>query len=249
MADDGKYQLNIGAFSPKTMPLGRLLMYLEQFKKLLPHPDKVHLVDIYDGSVAPAFYIQPTYEAQTLKGFRDVSEGNCNADARKAFTEIQHLASEDSADGVRLLGPDGAKIIVFPVKPRPVVSDDLVVNGVKESATIFASAFKTGRQKSTSKKYDAWFTDIKNGKTIRAELPIDLGVRLGGLLEQVLSVSGMAEWNRDEEGKWAISKFEVQHFEEFHPRKLKDTFSLITKAEGSLPEDIHKRLDDYRNGS
>lgn len=246
MAEADKYRFRIGAYSPKTMPLVRLLKYLAQFEKVLPHPEKVHLVGVEEGSTRPAFYIEPNYESQTVNRLGLIALGHGTADEKRAYAEIQHLAAEDEADGVDFASPNGAVIINFPKKLREEEPQQLVVEGVKQKLTIFATAFKAGRSNPKSQKYDAWFVDMKDGATIRAEMSIELGLRLGKKLEEELSVSGDAVWNRDEKGQWKIQCFSITNFEEFQPKSPADTFSDLEAIESAFPEDVQDRLKQHR---
>lgn len=247
MADDSKYRFKIGAYSPKTIPLGRLLSYLQEFKKLLPHPDHVHLVGVEDGSTMPAFYIEPQYQIHTVEQLIKIEKGNGTQVQQNAYAEIGYLADEDGAAQVSFLQPDGNNIINFPRKTRPAPNEELVIKGVKEPLTIFASAFKTGRPRQNTQKYEAYFTDMKNGDSIKASMSVELGIELGKVLETELSVTGVASWSRSESGEWSIASFEVSSFEEFKPRRLEDTFLLIKERANHIPDDIYERLEKHRS--
>lgn len=248
MSEWPKYHLRIGAHSPNTMPLGRLLEYLESFRKLVSDDSKIHLVDIEDGSTKPAFLVDPDYVDTFHRELLSASRGVGPEKQIAAFNELNYLSDEDGKAS-QVQAPDGRNVIEFPGAPRPISNNQNTITGVKKAMTIFAIPFKAGRRKANSQKYEVWMTDVKNGQVIpKVTASVDVGVRIGAFLEQSLSVSGNAELERSAEGDWRIASFEIVGFDPFTLKPANDTFDSLKGVATSIPEDIQDRLSRLREG-
>lgn len=248
MSEWPKYHLRIGAHSPNTMPLGRLLEYLDSFRKLVSDDTKVHLVDIDDGSTKPAFLVDPDYADTFRRELLDTSNGIGSDKQIAAFNELNYLSAEDGKPS-QVQGPDGRNVIEFPGAARPVKNDHGTISGIKKATTIFAIPYKVGRKKANSQKYDIWMTDVKNGQVIpKVTASVEIGVRLGAFLEQSLSVTGNAELERSADGEWRVASFDVIGFDPFDLKPANDTFSSFKGVAHSIPEDIQDRLSRLREG-
>ena len=58
MSDFEKFSFVIPAYSPETMPLDRLIEYLQQIALIIGDPNNIHLVEIKKSSTAPVFLVQ-----------------------------------------------------------------------------------------------------------------------------------------------------------------------------------------------
>ena len=56
MADFEELSFVIPGYTPETMPLGRLIEYLQQMAVVLGDPTNLHLVEIRHSSVAPVLH-------------------------------------------------------------------------------------------------------------------------------------------------------------------------------------------------
>lgn len=246
MAGDGKYRFRIGAYSPKTMPLGRLLTYLKQFEKLFSNPDKVHLLSVEKGSAMPAFYVESDFEHVFEEDAIKASKGLGNETQNAAYREINFLAGEDNTTA-KIEGPDGAEIVPFPGVSRPIEKEPNIIEGIKERTTIFATPFKLGKPTPKGNQYQVWLTDLKTGLTIpKAFTDADIGIRMGAFLEQEISVNGVAQYSRSESGVWSVARFDITGFEPFKVRKSADTFKALKNVDYDWPDNIHAVLDKLR---
>lgn len=248
MADEQKYRFRIGAYSPKTIPLGRLLTYLRQFEKLFSNPDKIHLLSVDNGSAMPAFHVDSDYEQAFKDDAVKASKGLGNDTQNAAFKEINFLAAEDQTTAT-IESPDGAEIIPFPGMNRPLEKEPEIIADVKEQVTIFATPFKLGKPTPRGNQYQVWLTDLKTGDVIpKAFTSAETGIKMGAYLEQEISVNGIVQWARSEHGIWSIGRFDIIGFEPFEVRKTSETFKAISQLDHKWPDDIHEILNRLREG-
>jgi hypothetical protein len=217
-----EYRFRMGAYTPETLPLGRLADYLEELATLLGESKFVHLLRIEPGSTV----IVSKIDAEAVPKVRDrtaaVRRGEAPADAMRAYRQINHLLREDKGTGV-LVEETGAEVIRFP--------------GSNDDRPEFTSVLQQGEL---------------DGEVIRVggvgePVPIMLQARgqaLTGIyakrsvakplarhLFEPVRLYGSGRWTRSADGNWELDRFVVDRFEVLDERPL----SSLVLALRALP--------------
>ena len=108
-----EYRFEIDAFTPETIPLGRLSQYLADVAKMMGQETNVHLSRIAKGSTVPIIRVDWEAEPKVRERLSALKVNEGPAEARRAYKEINKRLIEDNANGV-LLDPALTKVIRFP---------------------------------------------------------------------------------------------------------------------------------------
>jgi len=108
-----EYRFKIDAYSPETMPLGRLAEYLHDLVTLFGEDKSVHLIKIEDGSTTPVLLVEREAEPKVRERLLAVRHKQASVPVMRAATEIDKRLRRDNAKGA-VVDPVGHKIITFP---------------------------------------------------------------------------------------------------------------------------------------
>jgi hypothetical protein len=86
MADFEELEFDIPAYPPETMPLDRLLQYLQQIGDAVGVPEQMHLVRIEPSSTKPVFVMPTPIALQARERAAAVRTGNGTNLQRAAYT-------------------------------------------------------------------------------------------------------------------------------------------------------------------
>ena len=109
MADLDEFRFEIPAFTPDTMPIDRLMEYIQQVTILLGDPGEVHLLGIERASTQPVFGVSRTASARVRGRISEVRAGGGSDRRRAAFLQVQRMVEEDG---------DGPALLKAPERPR-----------------------------------------------------------------------------------------------------------------------------------
>jgi len=238
MADGQKYRFHIGAYSPKTMPLGRLTEYLQELLTLFGNSDKLHLVGVRKGSTMPEIYVEQSYVKDVQIIAENVKSGAASARKMAAYRTINKMLSEDDGKA-DFLTTNGAVIIPFPgMQP-----DTLVLSGMKESGVVEGELMRVGGVQdripliltgTDGKQIAGCYTDRARAK------------ELAHHLFDTVRLVGEGTWQREEAGNWQMTEFKVDNFEVIEPSSFADDFVKLRAIDVEWPEDFDKNVMDAR---
>ena len=217
-----EYRFRMGAYTPETLPLGRLASYLEELATLLGESKFVHLLRIEPGSTV----IVSKIDAEAVPKVRDriaaVRRGEAPADAMRAYRQINRLLQEDKGTGV-LVEETGAEVIRFPgsnddrieftsVPQQGELDGEVVrVGGVGEPVPVM---LQVGGQS---------LTGIYAKRSVAKPLARHLF--------EPVRLYGSGRWTRSVDGDWQLERFVVDQFEVLDDRPL----SSLVLALRALP--------------
>ncbi|MGF1463613.1 MAG: hypothetical protein ACFB2Z_10685 [Maricaulaceae bacterium] len=233
MTDQWTYRFKINGFTPETLPLSRLLKYLEPLAKLFGS-DAVHLIEVQDGSAAPAFWVDDAWRQRIHERLTAVHTDQGEPDARAAYAEINDLLNRDDTSAL-MEEADGAQVIAFPGRQdeRPVL------RGVREDGDFDGVVLSVGGKGSVvpirMETFDG--SAVANFKSER-----DVAKRLALQLFEPTRLYGTGAWSRSADGLWRLDSFLVRDFEPLELVSIPDAVARLREVGDSLPEDIAESL-------
>ncbi|HTX48682.1 MAG TPA: hypothetical protein VME40_04750, partial [Caulobacteraceae bacterium] len=112
MAGDNEFRFRISAYTPATMPLGRLAEYLAELAKVLGEDQAVHLVELDEGSTVLVHKIDDEAVPKIRDRAAAVQAGHAPADAMRSYRRVNKMLRDDNGAAALLEGV--AEILEFP---------------------------------------------------------------------------------------------------------------------------------------
>jgi len=221
-----KYRLKIDIFTPQTLPMQRLASYMAEFAKLLGEPERVHFLDIEKGSAVLVASIEEPALPKVDARINDLRKGIGDPEARKAEKRLDDLLAEDGAVG-QLLDHHGAQIIEFPgrTRPKPLRYGPFREDGVLEGVIIRVG----GKDESVP----VWLRDgaVIHKCTAAVEIARQLAPYV--LSDTLIRVRGSGKWMREQDGCWAMERFDIQGVDILDDALLPDVIKKLQSIEGA----------------
>lgn len=214
------YVFHIDAFTPDTMPMGRLAEYLAVLTKLLGSADHTHFVKIEDGSAKLVHKVDPVDALRVEGRLRELAAGNGPQDALAARDKLDDLLANDNAVG-ELNKADGAVVIPFPGRTRPKV---LTFPAFRQDGSIEGQVVSVGGRDSTAHAILQDGDVTFSGLSMKRDLARELARHLYG---QKVRLTGSGRWERHSDGSWKLLEFRVDRFELLDERPLADVLEEL----------------------
>lgn len=237
-----QYEFRINAFTPETLPMGRLAEYMADLAVLLGNAEKVHFVRLKKGSTVLVHAIEWEAAPKVEEQIRAVRLNEGPPDAMKAFRAIDHRLASDNAIG-RLISPTKAKLLEFPGRSRPASAayGPFTQPGSFDGVPIVIGG-----------KDDPVPVHLQEGDTIHlCYAAREIAKRLAAhLFVSVMRVTGAGRWHRDPDGVWIMDRFTITDFRALEDEQLGDTVAKLRAAAGvAESEDVLDELDKIRHGT
>jgi hypothetical protein len=234
------YTLYIKAYTPETIPMARLAVYMQHLAAILGHETAVHFDTLKPGSTQLVTRIDhedaPKVEAHIAR----VKSGEGSPDAIKAKAEIDRLLAEDNATGYMYEGEDeSTKIIAFPgvTRAKPITFGPFNQDGSLDGILI-----------SVSGADQTVHLQLQNGelKYTGIDTNRETARRLAKHMYEPVRVFGTGRWMRDQEGKWVLKKFRVENFNVLLDDDLRDAVHQLRGVEGSEWEEMDDPISELK---
>ena len=138
MEDFEELEFVIPAYTPETMPLDRLLQYLQQIGEVLGVAHDMHLVRILPSSTKPVFRMPTPVTIQARENGVSVQHGAGTVRQRTAYNRIRQMVRRDSHRPASVTDKRGI-IVDFP--PAPETGP---INGVRQAITFDGELLRVG---------------------------------------------------------------------------------------------------------
>lgn len=196
--DKDKFRLVIDAFTPDTLPMGRLADYLKEFASLLGNEANVHFDRVEKSSAALASYSDRTVTPKIRQRLEEVIEGSAPKPALKSNSTIDEMMRADNAAGYVDLG--GARLLEFPGRKR---APQQRIGPVRRRSVIEGQIFQIGGKDETINVHLC--NPQKPSETYRCIVDISLARRLmPHFLVGKVRLFGEGDWYRTDVG-WVMS--------------------------------------------
>lgn len=231
MSERKEYILEIKAFSPDTIPMGRLADYMSDLARLLGEEASVHFVRLDPGSTGLVHAVEFEAVPKVAVRLESVRTGTAPADAQAAFQGIDKKLREDNADGY-LRDTGGAQIIQFPgarAEKRPdfgVVSQATVLDG---------RIIRMGGRG----KIVPIMLQTDDGFETHCEATRETARELRNFYDgPTLRFSGQGKWGRSDLAGWRLERFHISSYEQLDERGLAEIVADL-RGGGSLSIEGH----------
>lgn len=239
MADFERFEFSVPGYTPETMPLDRLIEYLNQLMVILGNPSDLHLVDIKTGSTRPVLLARHDVARKVRGRAREVWSGGGPARAQSAFKRVRRMVAEDGGKPALLISKKQT-ILEF---EGDEIAEDQVVPSVRQPTTISGKLVRIG---GTSEYAQALVEDFSGNVIAGCTVDREQASQLGAMLYKTVQLHGIGSWSRDERGKWQLARFHVQTFEQMEDVEVDDVLREAADALGAWPDDLHEQLLSMR---
>ncbi len=241
-SEDGVYyRFKIDAYTPATIPMGRLAEYMAQLAILFGERHAVHFNGLTKGSTI----LNATVDREAAPKVRDrvtrVRAGDAAIEPARAFQVLNHMLRDDNATG--LLRDSSARGVILNFPGRELAEEkfasirqhgtiDGIVTGIRgRDETIHITILSEDRQ-------------ISGCETTRA-----IAKQLGLKLFEPVRFFGSGKWTRDADGMWHLQTFRIESFQSLDDAPLADALIALRAVPNDWHEDAYRQLVEERQGA
>lgn len=234
-----EYEFQIDAFTPATIPMARLALYLAELAALLGQPERVHFEKLKKGSVRLVARVEHEAIPKVRARLQNAGDPEAPEDVRRPYKKIDEMLRSDNAVGKLRRGK--SNVIRFPgreAKRNPRMGP------FTESAEIDGKIVRIGGTDETAHA----LIEPADGGVISAECSRELAVQLAPYLYgNPVRVIGNARWERTDAGEWKLLSFRAKEFRQLRADDLATSIARLRKIEmpwdtGGDPNELLQRL-------
>lgn len=219
------FVFRISAATPETLPMARLVKYLDELVTLFGNKEHVHFLKVKRGSAAPAIFVDHQAEPKVRARLRLAVSDDAPQDLSRSVVSINRLLREDNSSG-DLRAPGGAKIIVFPGNRHPLDEEAVV----SEEAALEGLLVRLGGKDETAHAT----IEVEPGRWENLTLTRSLAREIAPFLYgDEIRVFGKGKWKRSPEGEWSLAQFNAERFERLGAGDLLETMQTLSTLEGN----------------
>jgi hypothetical protein len=241
MADFEELELVIPAYTPETMPLDRLLQYLQQIGEVIGEPQEMHLVRIESSSTKPVFKVPIPLAMLVRERAAAVRSGSGTQVQRAAYNRIRQMVRKDGGKPASLKDRTGI-ILDFP----PTLEEAETISGVRQASSFDGSLLRVG---GVGEYTPILMQDLSGNIFAGFSAPKILAKAMAKLLFEPIRVSGIGSWDRSPAGEWKLSKMLIQVYEPLSDETLDEVFQKLRAAPVSWPANADEILRAERESS
>ncbi len=244
MGDFEDLSFVIPGYVPETMPLDRLIEYLQQMAVVLGDPKNLHLVEIRESSVNPVLRAPIATALEARDRASRVQHGDGTKRQVEAYNRIRRMVRRDAvgtkyAGRPALLKTNGRIILEIPAAP----DDSGIVEGLRQATTIDGQLIRVGGAgEDAALQVQDIDGRILSGFTAKRHLAKELGQ----LLWEPVRLAGVGIWCRDSDGVWSLLRMQVQSYERLEDEDATLTLERLRSLDVKWPADALERLQDER---
>lgn len=245
MADFEELSFVIPGYTPETIPLTRLIEYLQQMSIVLGDPDNLHLIEIRHGSVEPTFHVPKAVALEAKDRAGKVQRGDGTLKQVAAYQRVQRMIRRDARDAgqkVALLKSPQRVLLEIPAAPE----EPDVLDGIRQASSIDGQLIKVGGagDDATLQVQDLQGR-ILSGFTAKRSLAKDLA----RLMWEPVRLHGVGIWCRSARGEWLLERMQVQSFERLDDEELGVTLERLRALKVEWPKDAYARFHAERESA
>lgn len=241
MADFEELTFVIPGHTPETMPLNRLLEYLQQMAAVLGDPEKLHLVEIREGSCEPVLHTDRETALTVRERAAKVARGDGTKRQVDGLNNIRRMLRHDRVYKRPAL-LRSQQIIYLQIEAAP---EEMELSGIRQAGSVDGALIKIG---GAGENASIQLQDL-DGKIISgftAKRPV--AKELAHHMWDPVRLFGVGQWGRNEDGVWQLERMQVQSFEPLQDESLSVTMAKLRAANVTWPQDAVERLLKERNG-
>jgi len=241
MADFERFEFVLPGYTPETMPLDRLIEYLNNLMVILGNPSDTHLIDIKESSTKPVFVMPHHAAVKARKRARETWEGGGPVRARDAYRRIRRMVADDGGKPAVLIS-QSATILEF---PSVDLGADQEIGSVRQASSVTGELIRVGGET----EFDQILLREISGTVIAGCFATkEVAKDLAKHLHEYVRLNGIASWHRDRHGKWQLARMKVQTFEMVDDESLSEAVAAVQATITDWPDDLSDTLLRMRGG-
>jgi len=207
-----------GRYTPESLPMERLAVYLADLAKMLGEPENIHFVEITEGSTNLAWAVDAPALPVVQGRLEEIARGDADIIYMEAYRSLNRRLREDETEG-EIFPEGGAAVLPFAgaTAPQPVAFSGILKAGSIDGVVIRVGgtleAINVGIQSSAG-----LLSKCVTSKAVAKALA-------GHMFDDELRLHGSGRWSRSDEGQWSLQKFVISHFEVLDPTPLNEVLA------------------------
>ena len=244
MSEFEKFSFVIPAYSPETMPLDRLIEYLQQISVMIGNSANLHLVEIQKSSTSPMFIVPKREALIAIENIAKFKRGDGTREQARAHIRIGRMVRRDAPGGRR---PATLRSTASVILEIPAAPDDLgVLTGVRQTTTFDGVLISLGGVgDSAAVRLQSLDGQVVSGFTATRSVAKDLAK----LIYEPIRVGGPGVWGRTEDGVWALEKMQIQSFERIEDEPFGEMLVRLRSVEFEWPQNAIELINFQREGT
>jgi len=244
MGDSEELSFVIPGYTPDTIPLDRLIEYLQQMSVVLGDPANLHLIEIRSSSVMPVLHAPKAAALEARDRAQRVQRGEGTKRQTDAYNRIRRMVRRDTV-GVKYAGRPAllrsADRVILEIPAAP--DDSGIVEGLRQASSIDGQLIRVGGAgDDAALQLQDIDGRILSGFTAKRHLAKELAQ----LLWEPVRLMGIGIWCRNDEGLWSLDRMSVQSYERLEDEDAILTLERLRDLKVEWPEDISERLHRER---
>lgn len=244
MSDFEELSFVIPGYTPETMPLDRLIEYLQQMAVVLGDPTNLHLVEIRESSTAPVLHAPKATALEARERASRVQRGDGTKRQVDAYNRIRRMVRRDAV-GSKYAGrpallrtPDR---VILEIHAAP--EDSGVIEGLRQTTSVDGQLIRVGGAgDDATLQVQELDGRILSGFTAKRALAKELAQ----LLWEPVRLAGVGIWCRDADGVWSLARMQVQSYDRLDDEDATLTLERLRSLDISWPEDADEQLQAER---
>jgi len=239
-----EYVFTIDAFTPDTLPMGRLAEYLLALSKLIGHRDHTHFVKVDRGSARLVHKVDAVDAPKVEARLDSIRGGRAGPDLEAVRRNLDDLLANDNAVGSLIEQHSGKVVIPFQGRNRP---KPITFPAFREAATIQGQIVRIGGRDSTAHAILQDGDITHSNINMSREIAKDLAPLLYG---PFVRLHGIGSFERQSDGKWKIIDFKVDRFQKLIDQDVSETLAEIRLIQGNdlMSDDAYSASRSFTSG-
>jgi hypothetical protein len=243
MDADKKLIFHIDAYSPATIPMGKLAEYMADFAALLGMEHAVHFDHLEDGSTTIVSRVEFEDVPKVTTRLTEIRNGTASRELARLVAQIDDRLANDNAIGRILFKHselETAELLAFPGRDRPKAQSYGPFNqeGHLDGVLIGVS----GKDETISIRLQNGEINYSHCETTRT-----IARELGKHMFEPVRIYGTGRWTREMSGQWTLLRFRIHRFDVLGTESLRETVAALRAAPGSGWKDIDDPLAELED--
>jgi len=237
-------EFSIDAYTPDTLPMGRLAEYMADLAALLGETDRVHFVALKAGSATVVHAVEQVAVSKVRQRVKAARTGEGRPDVLKAFSSINQRLREDGAKADLVLPSEretGGKLLHFPGAHEVMAPE---YGPFREPGTLYGIPVSVGGRDRLAN------VNLQDGDaTYFCDASRDIAVQIAPLIYNYqIRVDGTGQYVRTPDGTWEMKRFQITSFEKLDATTLDDTIDRLRgiTRRTKLPRNVIQQLEELR---
>lgn len=233
-----EYKFRIEKYTPDTLPMARLAVYLEQLAEILGETPSVHFVKLEEGSLNIVHKVAAEVIPTVEKRVTAVKQRKGTVSQMRAYQRINNMLREDKTKAT-LDEEKTADILIFPGTEEV----KLRFTSIQQQGEIDGEIIRIGGKK----EWIPIILDIDGKEVSGCHAKREIAKSLAKYLFEPVRLYGVGRWNRSPDGEWSLEYFMVNGFEPLEQRTLSETVLALRAIKGEWGGDSLQEILDSRN--